>query len=98
MNSQPESNTHLCGRWLLLARTAWLALALLGVLVFVVGDWAALHEPPPVCADPQSECDPLDLGAEDVAEFQQLGWPVDSIAGLHFASGFARRGENARRL
>src|SRR3990172_803314 len=46
MNAQPESNIHLHGRWLLIARTAWLAWAILVVALFVFArrsdDWLAL--------------------------------------------------------
>ena len=43
-----EVRTYLGGRALVVVRLVWLASALLGLVLFVAGNMAALREPPPL--------------------------------------------------
>ena len=83
MNAQPESNIHLHGRWLLIARTAWLAWAILVVALFVASLPVNFEHTRTVCA--QAACAGVQITPEQAQAFQALGLSVDLLAAYSIA-------------
>jgi len=83
MNLRPESNTRLRGRWLLIARTAWLAWAVLVAGLFVASLPANFEHRRTMCA--QAACDYGQLAPEQAQAFQALGFSVDFLAAYSIA-------------
>ncbi|MFQ5880581.1 MAG: hypothetical protein ACE5IZ_10465, partial [Dehalococcoidia bacterium] len=75
MNPQPSSQTQLRGRWLLIARVAWIVIAILTFVVLAAGKSdeirESVREPLGVCAG--TECGPWDFTAEDLRALRDLG-------------------------
>ena len=86
MNLRPESNTRLRGRWLLIARTAWLAWAVLVVGLFVASLPVNFEHRRTECAQAaQAACDYGQLTWEQAQAFQALGFSVDFLAAYSIA-------------
>ena len=82
MNAQPESNTRLGGRWLILVRVTWLAWVVLVAGLFVASLPANFAYYRTVCT--QAPC--VDqLTPEQVQAFQALGLSVDFVAAYTIA-------------
>jgi hypothetical protein len=111
--SAASSPPSLRGPWLLLARTAWLVIALLAVAIFVAGVWLRFTELQQVCTASASVCARQSLPRpENVRELHSLGLSLDfwalynSAMSIIFASVwwtvgaviFARRSEDRMAL
>ncbi len=83
MNTQSESNTRLRGRWLILARVAWVALALLIMGLYVAGLPANFEHRHTLCA--QALCEDGRLTPEHAQALQGLGLSVDFYAAYTIA-------------
>jgi hypothetical protein len=76
--SASSSPPRLRGPWLLLARTVWLVVALVAVVIFVVGAWLRFVELQQVCTAPASECVRQSLPTpENVRQLHSLGLSLD---------------------
>jgi hypothetical protein len=73
------------GRWLLLARAAWLAVALLAVGVFVASVPSYFTELQTVCTGPHAECVDNQLRPERVHGLRELGLSLGFYAGYSTA-------------
>src|SRR5690242_14780183 len=82
MSFQGSNTTRLQGGWLGTARTLWIALTLLAVVLFVAGTIVAGSEQLPRCTAEGVECDPVELAVDDVAVMQQLGVPAGAVIGV----------------
>jgi signal transduction histidine kinase len=77
---RPDSTAStLCGRWLVLARVVWVAVAVLAVGLFAAGVPARYAELRAVCADGE-ECAIGRLYPEDVQTLGDLGFSLGSYA------------------
>src|SRR5215217_7979164 len=88
---RPDSTAStLCGRWLVLARVVWVAVAVLAVGLFAAGVPARYAELRSVCADGE-ECAIGRLYPEDVQTLGDLGFSLGSYAAytLTLEVGFA---------
>ena len=83
MNAQPESNTRLGGRWLIVARLAWLAWVVLVAGLFVASLPANFEHRRTVCA--QTPCYNLQLTLEQAQALQALGLSLDFFAAYTIA-------------
>jgi hypothetical protein len=73
MNTQAESDTRLHGRMLLLARTVWIVVVLLALLLLALSAAVKLKEPLNYGCTKVRSCNPIELSAEDVAFIQEPG-------------------------
>ncbi len=79
MPAAPPADTRLHGRWLLLARLAWLAVALLTVGLIVAGVPGAYAQLQRVCPE-TAQCDHPYLTINYVRELQHFGLATDFFA------------------
>jgi hypothetical protein len=79
LNAQPESNNRLRGRWLLVARAMWLALALLTLGLFIAGLPALFEYYRTLCTDAVCDVDEQ-LTPERLQALQALGLSADFYA------------------
>jgi signal transduction histidine kinase len=69
MDTHPNPEPQLTGRWLTLARIVWVLVSVASLLIFVIGTTNQVQNPLPTCANPGEECGPWVISQEDI----QLG-------------------------
>ncbi len=83
MKVEAATSTRLYGRWLFIARAAWVVLVLLMLGAWLVGMVTLIREPLPDCI--AVPCDPVDLNARDLQMAEELDLPT-AILGAGFTS------------
>ena len=79
MEAQHKSETTLQGGWLLAARTAWVGLVAITLVLWGLGTAVLIGEPLPNCAE--VPCDPVDFNAGDLELARELGLPTGLVGG-----------------
>lgn len=80
------SVTTLRQPWLNLARTAWIFLSMMAIIIFIAGSVISFREPLPTCVATEFVCGPWQVSQEDMNLAEQQGLPVQLMLFVYFAS------------
>ncbi|MDX1436433.1 MAG: hypothetical protein R3335_06470 [Anaerolineales bacterium] len=83
MTSPTTTNTILQPPWLNIARTAWIIMAVLAVVLFLAEFAILWDEPLPSCTDPGAVCGPWQVSREDLETGATLGLPAEALRSIY---------------